>query len=276
MISKIISDDSIQLKDEDSLYWLIESRIFENPGIVVLLEFVRFEYLSAESIESFIGMAKGRFYEMPIGIWRSLCCRLSFPISRPCANDRVLRGVASVFCPFSSSSPMDGILSSLATEHGGNLVDSEIISITSSGVAPFFSCPLRDLATVGNRRYFTTRDEANSWICYDFKDMRINLTDYSIRTSWDRDSSHLRCWILEGSIDGLSWTELDRRDNDERLKRTELIGSFVIGDGNREEFRMIRLRQTDRNSGFSNMLVFNAMELFGVVHAPGRQALAGS
>jgi hypothetical protein len=51
--------------------------------------------------------------------------------------------------------------------------------------------------------YFHTKDAANSWICYDFKDIQIKVTHYSIRSRRDGDGDHLRFWTLKGSKDGL-------------------------------------------------------------------------
>jgi hypothetical protein len=81
---------------------------------------------------------------------------------------------------------------------------------------------------------------------------------------------------LEGSIDGLSWTELDRRDKDKSLEGKGSIGSFVIGHGNRNEFGMIRLRQTGKNASGYDMFLLTAMEFFGVVKAPEQESLSGS
>jgi E3 ubiquitin-protein ligase HECTD1 len=95
--------------------------------------------------------------------------------------------------------------------------------------------------------------------------MRIKLTHYSIRTRRDYNGHHLRDWILEGSNDGLSWVELDRRRNDTSLNSQGGIATFSISNGSEEEFQQIRLCQTGKNSSGYDHLVLNAIEFFGVV-----------
>jgi hypothetical protein len=46
-------------------------------------------------------------------------------------------------------------------------------------------------------------DEANSWICYDFKNMQIEMIHYSIRSRRDTNPNHLPFWALQSSKDGL-------------------------------------------------------------------------
>jgi hypothetical protein len=274
LFSRIISDKSIRLKDEDSFYSIIHSRICDDSAFFSLLEYVRFEYLSSAAIQSFIELTNESLDRMTVGLWEAICRRFSFPISPEFSLHRFVDAQLDPFdsgvCPFSSSSPMDGIISRLTREHGGHILDSGLISITASGIGNAEDCPLRNLATVGNDRLFYTADAVNSWICYDFKEMRLTLTHYSIRTRCDCDGYHLRCWSLAGSMDGSSWTELDRREDDRTLNGKGTIGTFSIGasEGNGAEFRMIRLQQTGLNSTRHNHLALTAMEFFGVVTAP--------
>jgi hypothetical protein len=268
VFSRIISDESIQLKDEDSFYSIIQSRICEDRTNVFLFEFVRLEYLTSGSIRSFIEMMTESFEGMTLGIWESVCRRLSFPISAQSPNDGSMERFNSISCPFASSSPMDGIISYLTRKHGCHVLDGNIISITASGIASPQLYPLRNVATVGNQTRFLTTNTANSWICYDFNDMRVNLTHYSIRTRCDTNGTHLRCWRLEGSNDGLSWIELDRHENDTRLNSQGAIATLSIPEGNRGQYRMIRIQQTGQNSSGNDYLMLTAIEFFGIFQSP--------
>jgi hypothetical protein len=266
LFSSIISHKSIRLKDEDSFYSIIHSRVCTESDFLGLFEYVRFEYLSSTSIEMFIELMNKSLEGMTMGLWGSLCRRLSFG-HRDFRDDRFFGRFNYDVCPFVSSSPLDGILSHLSRKYGGHVSDGEIISITASGIGSIIDTPevnpLGNLASVGHGEVFYTRNAANSWICYDFKEMQISLTHYSIRTDCDYQCYHLRSWILEGSKNGLSWTELDRRENDTTLDSPGVIGTFSIGEGNGEGFRMIRLQQTGRNSRDTDELVVTAIEFFG-------------
>jgi hypothetical protein len=235
-----------------------------------LFELVRFEYLSTNLIESFIEMINASFDFLTYPIWRSLCHRLSLSVSTDFSNDRFHEKFPSVVCPFDSNSNLDGILSCFTKQFGGHVIDRDIVSITASSVNHPQYHPLRHIADFENRSDFCTKNEANSWICYDFKDAQIKGTHYSIRTRRDSDSCHLRFWTLECSKDGLKWVKIDDRQNDTSLNSTGAISTFSISEGIEEEFRMIRLRQTGMNSSGNNCLVVNAIEFFGVLKGPKR------
>jgi E3 ubiquitin-protein ligase HECTD1 len=140
-----------------------------------------------------------------------------------------------------------------------------MVSITASSIADPQSFPLRHVADFENQSMFYTKNEANSWICYDFKDIQIKVTHYSIRSRRDHNRNHLRFWILEGSTDGLKWVKIDDRQNDTSLNSTGAISTFSISESFEEAFQMIRIRQTGKSSSNNDRLVVNAIEFFGVL-----------
>lgn len=71
-------------------------------------------------------------------------------------------------------------------------------------------------------------------------------------------------WVLEASNDGERWDELDNRYT------SELDGKYIVKSYNcklnRSTFyRLIRLRQTGKNTSDSNYLKLSQVEFFGKV-----------
>jgi hypothetical protein len=95
--------------------------------------------------------------------------------------------------------------------------------------------------------------------------LQIKVTHYSIRSRYDGDWNHLRFWTLEGSKDGLSWVKIDDRKNDTSLNSADAIFTLSISAKFENEFRMIRLRQTGKNSSGHDYLIVSAIEFFGVL-----------
>jgi hypothetical protein len=236
------------LKDEDSLF-----------------AYIRFEYLSTKSIQSFIQLMTESFDLLTFPIWCSLCSRLSLSVSIDSSCDRFINKYSSIVCPFCPPSTLDGIISYLTKRFGGHVIDRGIISITASSICNPQSHPLHQVADFENQCQFYTKNEANSWICYDFKDMRIKLTHYSIRSCCTSNAWHLRFWALEGSNDGVKWIGIDNRKNDTSLNRAGAISTFLILEEFQQEFRMIRLRQIGKNSHGGDNVVVTAIEFFGTV-----------
>jgi hypothetical protein len=161
------------------------------------------------------------------------------------------------------TSCLNGIISYLTNEFGGNVIDRNIVSITASSLGNVQSYPLRSVVDFENQSMFRTNSLENAWICYDFKDMVITLDHYSIRTRCDTNGSHLRSWRLEGSSDGSKWLKIDEKMNDESLNSRGAVASFPISAEFIRAFRMVRLRQTGKNSTGVSSLVLSLIEFFG-------------
>jgi hypothetical protein len=67
---------------------------------------------------------------------------------------------------------------------------------------------------------FASQDQPDQWLCCDFKDRRIELTNYCIAAKVDGFA--LRSWVVEGSEDGATWIVLDQRQD-----RTTMMPSFA-------------------------------------------------
>jgi hypothetical protein len=265
LISSIISNSSIRLKDEESLYELISFRQNEDSQFSSLYSHIRFEYLSTTSMSSFIQLITNSFDFLTFPIWCSLCSRLSLSVLIDCSNDRFFDEYSSVVCPFQPPLNLDGLISYLTKRFGGHVIDRDIVSITASSFHHSQSYPIRNIANLQDQSIFHSSNEANAWICYDFKDRRIKVIHYSIRARCDYDGYYLRSWTLEGSKDGLSWVKIDDRTNDTSLNYLGVISTFSISSDFQNEFRMIRLRMTGKDSSGTNHIVVSAIEFFGVL-----------
>jgi hypothetical protein len=97
----------------------------------------------------------------------------------------------------------------------------------------------------------------------DFKEKQVNVHHYSLRSRNDSDCNHPMNWTLKGSVDGTEWLEIDRQNNSRDLVGLNRSQTFS-GSGN-AFFRLIRLRQTGKNSSDCDFLTVSAIELFGVL-----------
>jgi hypothetical protein len=264
----IVSNSSIQLKDEDSFYEMIRDCFDRDSDYFSLFEHVRYEYLSTESINSFICLINDSFDFLNFPIWKSLSRRLSLSVSISFPSELFHSQNDSVSCPYSTtnSNNLNGIISYLTRKHSCHVLDSNIISITASSIPNAQGCPLRHVADFENRTYFYTQNTANSWICYDFKDMRVTLTHYPVRSRRDANVGHLRSWMLEGSIDCESWVEMDHHTNDALLDSQGASATFPISSSS--DYQYIRLRQIDVNSSGYHSLQVSAIEFYGTLQIP--------
>ena len=108
--------------------------------------------------------------------------------------------------------------------------------------------------------YWHTNNEPNSWLCFDFKEKTVSLTKYSLKSGEDR---HLVRWVMEGSNDGSSWEELDRRDTEE-LSEPWITKTYDCERLQGRSFRYLRLCQTG-NSNSDDCLSLSHIEFFGTI-----------
>jgi hypothetical protein len=268
VISAILSHSSLRLKDEDSLYAFLRSQFDKDRNFSSLFEILRFEYLSCESMTSFLDIVADSFDILTIPIWLAISHRLSLAVSPNHQNDRLAEssGFIEHACQLTEGSPLNGIIAYLTRKCGSNVVDHGIISITASSAGSAQSYPLRNIADFASQNFYYTANQPNSWVCYDFKTMRIKLSHYSLRSQSTDDKNFLRSWVLEGSLEGQSWIELDRHENNSALTGRGATATFPVSHSS--AFQFIRLRQIGKNNSNSDNLELCAIEFFGVLAEP--------
>jgi hypothetical protein len=69
--------------------------------------------------------------------------------------------------------------------------------------------------------------------------------------------------MVEGSDDGASWTDFDRREDNSDLNGELAMKTFTVSRSG--SFERIRLRQTGPNHRGNNRLVLSVCEVFGAV-----------
>jgi hypothetical protein len=114
----------------------------------------------------------------------------------------------------------------------------------------------KNVADFNGEAPFRSNDEPDQWICWDFHERRVQPTGYNLHASF------LRSWVLEGSMDGKTWSARDRQTNSRKF-RGQRTGSF--GFSNKREFRFLRLTQTDTNSILKQHLLLHRVEFFGTL-----------
>jgi hypothetical protein len=155
---------------------------------------------------------------------------------------------------------LDGIISYLTEKHGGNVHETRVVTISSKSVlmeGPRHA-PL-NVANLTSILNFCSKNAPGQWICWDFQDMRIPLSRYSIQTG-----DKLKTWVLEGSLNGENWTEIDHQPDNQDFANGLNTASFAVS--NRAEFRFIRLTQTGKRHDGNHWLSLAAVEMFGALY----------
>jgi hypothetical protein len=191
--------------------------------------------------------------------------RLILPVSPEISNDRIsvpdIRG--RLFAP-NSDSPLHGIIWHLASTSGGNLHDLGIVSVRASGVYGS-SYEAKFALDLQNRSsHFFSQNEANSWIRYNFNNIHVVPTHYSILSRpYEPNDYHPRSWCLELSDDGNEWTEVHRCTDNSDVKGNSIIGTYEVSKS--VKCRFVRLRQTGKNHSNRDYLQLSGLEIYGTL-----------
>jgi hypothetical protein len=160
--------------------------------------------------------------------------------------------------------PLKGIIHHLTQECGGNVHDRGVVSITAD--RPWNDDPSRaakNIADLEANSCFNCANAKDMWVCYDFKNTKVILTDYSIRSGYGTAECNLKSWAIEVSTDGQHWTEADRRENREELHAHNVVRSFAVSK--QAVGRYVRLRQIGVNHGGDFDTYTSGFELFGAL-----------
>jgi hypothetical protein len=166
---------------------------------------------------------------------------------------------------FDQSAPLKGIIDYLTGKHGGNVDETGVVKVNGIPLKRDPKFMPKNAAQLESDSWYFSANAPNQYLRYDFRKLRIRPTHYTIRSKYNGSvgSAHLKSWVIEQSVDGTTWIEVDRRQNNSELNGPNRIATFEIAHP--EECRMVRLRQTGPAHDGNNSIVICAFELFGTL-----------
>jgi hypothetical protein len=184
-----------------------------------------------------------------------------------------LRSDAQYDChilPYSGRMSFDGIVSLLSRQAGGNAHDKGVISAMGTpadGSACYHPRNVVDFGSNSTYFYSANVEKPPQWMGYDFRDCRVVVTHYLLRSNGDQPGGrHMRSWILEGSMDNTKWDVLDERRDHAALNYVD--ADFCFETHAAVECKYIRIRPTGVNWQWNYHLHFKAFEVFGALLRP--------
>jgi hypothetical protein len=177
----VVSSAKLQVETEDSLLDFVLEVGDDNLD---LLGYVRSEYLSSSGIDRLLNSIS--LSEIDEGLWASLCSRLRLSVQPPVDLAHPRHWSSEQF-PFESSRPFDGVMSHFVQKCGGNPHRQGVISIAASSGGNGDYGQVADHNLSG---WWCSGDEADQWIQFDFKNHRISVTNYTIKSDGNVGTRH--------------------------------------------------------------------------------------
>jgi hypothetical protein len=266
LLEQIVSSPLLRVRDED---WLLEFICTLDCDHTILLRYLLCEYLSVEGIS--VLLAHFSPSDLDPLIWDSIIHRLLIPVQSLLLPDNTRFTSDSIAfpdwappsqqmpgpveCPMTTPKSLHGVIAFLTAKHGGNVNLLGTVRITSKSA--FSDAPedaLSNVADLTSDTAFWSGLDMDQWVCWDFQGIRCHPTHYTI------SACYLKSWVVESSLDGAEWTEIDRQ-TDNREFADWNTASFPMS--NVVEARFIRLTQTSANHYGHGYLRLRAFEIFG-------------
>jgi hypothetical protein len=272
-LSQVLSDKSLRLRTEDSLYDFISS--FSEGDFAQLLEFVRFEFLSNRKFCEFVKCTENHFDILNSPTWIQVTRRLLMKIQMSSVRHSEIAFTNTVpppNCPLDQLPLLHGIVASLRYEHGGSWKD--FIEVSSSSIHAPAERYHRDYAAdISPANGFASLDnDVNPWLEYRFPYATVRPTHYAIR-SWFANCLHNqwpRKWKIEGWTDSGELLEVDTSiDSDADVLQDNLVVTFPVRNqkfvDHPQFLRRIRFTQLGLNNRNGKTLIISSLELFGEI-----------
>jgi hypothetical protein len=134
---------------------------------------------SLKSVERSVSLLGGEFARKISESLSPVTGRLSI-----CETDlQRLKSHKEIAFPLQEAKSLQGIIFFLTRKHGGNVHDKGVVIITSRSVDA--ACvALRNLADLTSGTNFRSKNEPGQWVCWDFHQMRVRPTHYTIGTAY--------------------------------------------------------------------------------------------
>lgn len=114
-------------------------------------------------------------------------------------------------------------------------------------------------------KIFISKNEPNSWICFDFNRYRVFPSQYTIKSIENKFIQyHPKSWVIEGSKDNTNWTILDFKSVESEFSSNNDIRTFNIEINKKSiHYRYIRLRLIGKNFVGNDILALDSFEIYG-------------
>jgi hypothetical protein len=158
-------------------------------------------------------------------------------------NPRVVR--------FEKSPPINGIIANLSRAHQvhqGNAHTLRIVQVSASSAAS----EIRNGRDLRDQTHFGNNDNPNRWIQYTFEKWRVRPTLYARPSHFNGGTgdANPKSGSIAGSNDGITRTEIDRREENSELNARGAMASFPIAERG-SEWKMLRMPRKSLRFGFS-------------------------
>ena len=236
----------------------------------ILYDFINFLNVSPSKMNEFVSV-----YNIDLiskATWSNLSARLfketiNSQIELNC--DHKFNERSKIVFPFKGQNEFSGIFRYLGNISNGDIEKEVKFSCSSLHPNPKneYDIQPKNVALFSARiKVFSSDQQRNSYLCFNFNENRVIPSVYSIRTTEKFTSCYdHRSWIIEGSNDNKNWIELSRVNDCEQLNGFDKIHSFWINQNCSKEFQYIKITLTQDLNSYNCYFIIDSFEIYGTL-----------
>lgn len=261
ILEEIIKNPSLRLNEEDSLIRFVLELYEIDSKYSTLFEYVEFKNVKVDSLQKFIDVFDIDFLNSKI--WKGFCQRLISSETSERHNYKYITREHEEVTEF------NGLLRYLSNKTGGNIHDNGTIEVTSNSIYSDSHHP-KNLLDYQNTEFnsYHSIGRPDGYICFDFKDRKIQLTSYTIKSrEGGQNWYHLKNWKIEVSDDKEHWIMIDEHKDDSTLNGPKIVATFNIKE-KPSFYQYVRLQLTGTDWNGSYYMIFYSLEMYGKLYEP--------
>lgn len=246
IIRKIISSDQLLIKDEDSLLDFIINLYIQDKQYGDLFEKVFFLNVTNEGLSRFYEVYD--YNDISSSVWKSIFDRVihSFANDFNVQNRNYIEKNAKVIA-YDPNRKLNGIIKYLLSKTNGDLIDNGIINIQASSSQYYYSQQytksprkLLNFNDLGRSSMWSPSNHNHEYLIYDFKNIKVKLTNYTLHTPTSPTKDYPRSWIVECSNDCKNWIQIDERRDENEMNGCGRCHTFSCSHDQPEFFRYVK------------------------------------
>ncbi|KAK8865040.1 hypothetical protein M9Y10_010570 [Tritrichomonas musculus] len=221
IIEKILRNPLLKIESEDQLISLINRLYMKDISYSTLYGYVFFSFVSDEKINEFI--ENFDYNDLTKEIWDTFSKRCAKVRKDENKSDRYKQKDVKLL--YEENHEFEGIISYLKKKSNGDI--DKLLAITSSKIESQNTPAKHAIDFEDKNHYFSTGPIENRWICFDFKENKVNMTHYTIRNY--KGTNNPKSWIIEGKNEEGSdnWETIDERNNEEEWNHSHFSYSEI-------------------------------------------------
>lgn len=264
-LSRIFENVKLHLRNENQLLNIVNHLYKKNPKYSILYGYVLFSNVDLNEIENFLDIFDVN--DITTETWNSITTLLKQKVNKSRKifsknkNRYSSMGQEKIPILFEENKEFKGIINFLRNKYNNNITNK--INITSSSSLNEIFGPTNVILHDDKSRYFLSENKPDTFICFDFKKKKVIPKNYTIRSAPYDGGAHPKSWVIEGSNDNENWSVIDIQNNCTELNGLSYVHTFDIKNDEDNEYRYIRMRQTDKSFAINDYLRFESFELYG-------------